>query len=160
MEVIVFSSPGCKLYQNGKLIEEQPIVNNDFAYVAHKYIIENEGKILIKETFNSFILRLVINLISLLTACCTYRSSEFRDIQYKAYMKNKQLANFVFMPLFWLRGKAIIKPILCNDDSLIIIYLLKGKVPFMLEEFDAKIEIIANTRKKLNINEKMLYEKR
>ena len=66
MQVIVFSSPGCKLYQDNKLMIEDIQENRDFEYVCHKYTIENTGDIIIKETFNTFILRLFISNISLL----------------------------------------------------------------------------------------------
>lgn len=75
MQVIVFSSPGCKLYQDNKLMIEGIQENRDFEYVCHKYTIENTGDIIIKETFNTFILRLFINLITILTASSTYRST-------------------------------------------------------------------------------------
>ncbi len=148
MEVIVFASPGCKLYQNGKLIEEEPIENHDFKYVQHKYIVDDNCEFMLKETFNSFILRLVINLISLLTGS-TYKSSEFISLQYRAYQKNNKLANFVFMPLFWYRGKIVIKPVKCDNNTLITIYLLKSKTPYMVETFDGDIDIIHNTRKQI-----------
>ena len=36
MQVIVFSSPGCKLYQDNKLMIEGIQENRDFEYVCHK----------------------------------------------------------------------------------------------------------------------------
>lgn len=147
MQVIVFSSPGCKLYQDNKLMIEGIQENRDFEYVCHKYTIENTGDIIIKETFNTFILRLFINLITILTASSTYRSTNFIETQYKAYKKNKKIANFVFMPLFRLKGKIAINPLKCSDDTLLCVYLLKSKTPFFVEIYDGEIEILYNTRK-------------
>ena len=77
MQVIVFSSPGCKLYQDNKLMIEGIQENRDFEYVCHKYTIENTGDIIIKETFNTFILRLFINLITIFFIPFMPNSSSF-----------------------------------------------------------------------------------
>lgn len=149
MEVIVFSSPGCKLMQKNKLISEEHDLDYDFRYVCHKFIINDNDEFEIRETCNSFLLRLLCNSISFFFLGSRSISEQFRDIQYKAYKKNKKIASFIFMPLIKMRGKIIIKPLKCNEDTLICIYLLKTKIPFMVDSFDGDVEVVLNKRGKL-----------
>ncbi len=147
MEIIVFASPGCKLLQNGNNIEENyDQIDNDFRFVAHKFIVDNNSEIEIKETLNSFILRLLNNLISVFGFIGGGKSSNFIDTQRKVYEKNNATASFVFMPLFKFKGKLKIKPIDCDENTLIYIYLLKTKIPFMVDCYDGKIENLENKR--------------
>ena len=75
-------------------------------------------------------------------------SSEIRDLQYKKYLEDKKLASFFLAPLIRTKGLLEIKPINCNDDTLISIYLLKGKTPFKVDVYDGEIEVVQNYRYK------------
>lgn len=46
------------------------------------------------------------------------------------------------MPLLRMRGKIKIKPLKCTDDTIVCIYLLKSKIPFMVDVFDGDVEIV------------------
>lgn len=146
MEVIVYSSPGCKLTQNEENVSRILDVDDGLEYVCYKYSINNNDIFQINETTNSFFLRLFANLLTILMMDGIYISDALRDIQYKAYKKNKKIANFIFMPLLRMRGKIKIKPIKCTDDTVVCIYLLKSKIPFMVDVFDGDVEIIENKR--------------
>lgn len=91
MEVIVFASSGCKLIQNDENISRNLDIDCDLKYVCYKYIINNNDTFQINETTNSFLLRLVCNLLTLLMISGIYHSETLRNIQYKAYKKTKKL---------------------------------------------------------------------
>lgn len=144
MKVIVFASLGSKLIQNGVKVSRNLDIDYDLKYVCYKYNINNNDTFQINETTNSFLLRLIANLLTLLIITGIYNSETLRNIQYKAYKKNKKIANFTFMPLLRMRGK--IKPLKCTDDTIVCIYLLKSKIPFMVDVFDGDVEIVENKR--------------
>ncbi|MBQ8292449.1 MAG: hypothetical protein IJX78_01425 [Bacilli bacterium] len=146
MEVIVFSSSGCELIQNEESVSRDLDIDYDLKYVCYKYNINNNDLFQINETTNSFFLRLFGNLLTLLMIGGIHSSENLRNIQYNAYKQNKKLASFIFMPLLRMRGKIKIKPIKCTDDTVVCIYLLKSKIPFMVDVFDGEIEIIENKR--------------
>lgn len=77
-----------------------------------------------------------------------WMDSEIRDLQYKKYLEEKKLASFFLAPLIRTKGLLEIKPINCNDDTLISIYLLKGKTPFKVDVYDGEIEVVQNYRYK------------
>ena len=77
-----------------------------------------------------------------------WMDSEIRDLQYKKYLEDKKLASFFLALLIRTKGLLEIKPIDCNDDTIISIYLLKGKTPFKVDVFDGKIEVVQNYRYK------------
>lgn len=77
-----------------------------------------------------------------------WMDSEIRDLQYKKYLEDKKLASFFLAPLIRTKGLLEIKPINCNDDTLISIYLLKGKTPFKVDVYDGEIDVVQNYRYK------------
>ncbi|MFR7880360.1 MAG: hypothetical protein ACLU5J_01935 [Christensenellales bacterium] len=50
------------------------------------------------------------------------------------------------MPLLRMRGKIRIKPLKCTNDTVVCIYLLKSKIPFMVDVYDGDVEVIENKR--------------
>lgn len=77
-----------------------------------------------------------------------WMDGEIRDLQYKKYLEDRKLTSFYLAPLIRIKGLLEIKPIYCNDDTIISIYLLKGKTPFKVDVYDGKIEIVQNYRYK------------
>lgn len=77
-----------------------------------------------------------------------WNSSEISDLQYEKYLEDKKLASFYLAPLIRTKGLLEIKPIKCDDDTLISIYLLKGKTPFKVDVYDGEIEVVKNYRYK------------
>lgn len=146
MEVIVYASSGCKLIQNGECVSRDLDIDYDLKYICYKYNINNNDTFQINETTNSFFLRLAANLLTLLMIGGIYHSETLRNIQYKAYKKNKKIVNFTFMPLLRMRGKIRIKPLKCTNDTVVCIYLLKSKIPFMVDVYDGDVEVIENKR--------------
>ena len=62
--------------------------------------------------------------------------------------KNKKIVTHYWCPVFRINGKIKIKPINCDDNTVITIWQLKTNKPFMYEVKNGEIEIIYNNREK------------
>ena len=123
MKVMVFCSSFSICIQEKQELLTLPLDNNNLLDVCDVYEVSNGSNFFVMEYMNSRICRLFFSLIRLLSSM----SSEIRDLQYKKYLEDKKLALFYAAPLIRTKGLLEIKPINCNDDTLISIYLLKGK---------------------------------
>lgn len=144
MKVMVFSSSYSVCIQNNKELIQTQIDNTNLVDVCEMYEVSNNSNFFVMEYINSRILRL---LFSVLKISC-WMDSEIRDLQYKKYLEDKNLASFYIAPLIRTKGLVEIKPINCTDDTLISIYLLKGKVPFKVDVYDGEVQIKQNFRYK------------
>lgn len=144
MKVMVFCSSFSICIQDKKELLEQPIDNKCLKDVCEVYDVSNESNFFVMEYINSRLCRLFFALLRM----NHWMNSEIRDLQYKKYLEDKKLASFFLAPLIRTKGLLEIKPINCNDDTLISIYLLKGKTPFKVDVYDGEIEVVQNYRYK------------
>lgn len=150
MKVIVYASTRSKMIQCEKVIERSDFGTNiEFTNPCCKYEINNEDEFEIRELVNYFIIKFLYNLliiIGLILGGGENTTYELMMILGEAYKKNKRVALFELMPLFRSRGRIKIKPIKCNDDTVITLFLLKSKIPFMVEVENGEIEILEHKR--------------
>ena len=144
MKVMVFCSSFSTCFQNNKELVMQPIDNKSLKDVCELYEVSNDSSFYVMEYVNSRFCRLFFALLRM----THYIDSEIRDLQYKKYLEDNKLASFYLAPLIRTKGLLEIKPINCSDDTLISIYLLKGKTPFKVDVYDGEIEVVQNYRYK------------
>ncbi len=144
MKVMVFCSSFSTCFQNNKEIVMQPIDNKNLKDVCEVYEVSNDSNFFVMEYVNSRLCRLFFALLRI----NHWNSSEISDLQYEKYLEDKKLASFYLAPLIRTKGLLEIKPIKCDDDTLISIYLLKGKTPFKVDVYDGEIEVVQNYRYK------------
>ena len=144
MKVMVFCSSFSTCFQNNKELVMQPIDNKNLKDVCEVYEVSNDSNFFVMEYVNSRLCRLFFALLRI----NHWNSSEISDLQYEKYLEDKKLASFYLAPLIRTKGLLEIKPIKCDDDTLISIYLLKGKTPFKVDVYDGEIEVVQNYRYK------------
>ena len=144
MKVMVFCSSFSTCFQNNKEIVMQPIDNKNLKDVCEVYEVSNDSNFFVMEYVNSRLCRLFFTLLRI----NHWNSSEISDLQHEKYLEDKKLASFYLAPLIRTKGLLEIKPIKCDDDTLISIYLLKGKTPFKVDVYDGEIEVVQNYRYK------------
>ena len=118
MKVMVFCSSFSICIQDKKELLEQPIDSKGLKDVCEVYDVSNESNFFVLEYINSRFCRLFFALLRM----NHWMDSEIRDLQYKKYLEDKKLASFFLAPLIRTKGLLEIKPINCNDDTLISIY--------------------------------------
>ena len=144
MKVMVFCSSFSTCFQNNKEIVMQPIDNKNLKDVCEVYEVSNDSNFFVMEYVNSRLCRLFFALLRI----NHWNSSEISDLQNEKNLEDKKLASFYLAPLIRTKGLLEIKPIKCDDDTLISIYLLKGKTPFKVDVYDGEIEVVQNYRYK------------
>lgn len=146
MKVIVICNPENTLFQNGVSIQETS--HSEDTYHKSIYIIEN-NEFIVKEKLNNRILRLLYNIFSCILKVLAMDGAALPTEEHeRGYKKNKKIVTYGWCPVFRINGKIKIKPINCNDDTVITIWQLKTKRPFMYEVKNGEIEIIYNIREK------------
>lgn len=146
MKVIVICNPENTLFQNGVSIQETS--HSEVDYYKSIYIIEN-NEFIVKEKLNNRILRLLYNIFWLILKILARDADALPTEEHeRGYKKNKKIVTHYWCPVFRINGKIKIKPINCNDDTVITIWQLKTNKPFMYEVKNGEIEIIYNNREK------------
>lgn len=146
MKVIVICNPDNTLFQNGVSIQETS--HSEDTENKSIYIIEN-NEFIVKEKLNNRILRLFYNIFTLiLKFLASYGDALPTEEHERGYKKNKKIVTYTWCPVFRINGRIKIKPINCNDDTVITIWQLKTNKPFMYEVKNGEIEIIYNIREK------------